>query len=160
MQNIYISLQSSGMRRKQNFESLDFYFLLSLLPSFFHFSFLIFFFSLAGHLAGFILLGRVFRKALGIRWKKGRWAMQQDFHGALQVNRTWFFGFFSGVLDWIVLIMVWFERSLHSAQVSRQSWPWPLKLMTSQGVERTCIRTGGYGRLRGKWVKHITASWK
>ena len=31
--------------------------------------------------------------------------------------------FFSGVLDWIVLILVWFERSLHFAQVIGQSWP-------------------------------------
>ena len=29
---------------------------------------------------------------------------------------TWLFAFFSGVLDWIVLILVWFERYLHSAQ--------------------------------------------
>ena len=26
--------------------------------------------------------------------------------------------------------------------------------MTSQRVERTWIRTGGYGRFRGEWVKH------
>ena len=61
-------------------------------------------------------MGRVFRKAF-------RWAMEQDFHGDLQVNLAWFFAFFSGVLDRIVLILVWFERSLHSAQVSGQSWP-------------------------------------
>ena len=29
--------------------------------------------------------------------------------------------FFSGVLAWILLIMVWFERSLHSTQVRGQS---------------------------------------
>ena len=58
---------------------------------------------------------------------------------------TWFLSFFSGVLDWIVLILVWFERSLHSKQVSRQSCPWPLKLMTPQRVERTWICTGGSG---------------
>ena len=51
------------------------------------------------------------------------------------------------------LILVWFERSLHSAQVSRQSYLWLLKRMTSQAVERTWIRMGGYGRLRGKCVK-------
>ena len=50
-------------------------------------------------------------------------------------------------------ILVWFERSPHSAQVSRQSCPCPLKLMTSQAVEGTWIRTGGYGLLRGEWVK-------
>ena len=51
-----------------------------------------------------------------------------------------------------MLILVWFERSLHSAQVSEESCPGPLKLMTSQWVERTWIRTGGYGRFRGEWV--------
>ena len=30
--------------------------------------------------------------------------------------------------------------------------PWPLKLMTSQRIERTWIRMGGYGRFRGEWV--------
>ena len=69
---------------------------------------------------------------------------------------TWFLSFFSGVLDWIVLILVWFERSLHSAQVSGQSCPWPLKLMTSQRVQRTWICRGGYRQFRGEWVKLYT----
>ena len=101
-------------------------------------------------------MGRVFRKAfriLGLGERKGRWVMEQDFHGDFQVLVTWFFASFSGVLDWIVFILVWFERSLHSTQVSEESCPWPLKLMTSQRVERTWIRTGGYGRFRGEWVK-------
>ena len=99
-----MSLRSSGMRRKQiNFEilSLDFYFSLSLLPSFFAFL-ASFFFSLAGHLVGFILVGRVFRKAfriLGLGERKGRWVMEQDFHGDFQVNVTWFLACFSRVLD-------------------------------------------------------------
>ena len=70
-------------------------------PLFFCFSCLIFF-SLAGHLVGFILVGRVFRKAfriLGLGERKGRWVMEQDFHGDFQVNVTWFFASFSGVLD-------------------------------------------------------------
>ena len=98
-------------------------------PLFFRFSCLIFF-SLAGHFVGFILVGRVFRKAfriLGLGERKGRWAMEQDFQEDFQVNVTWYFASFSGVLDWTVLILVWFERSLHSTQVSRQSCPWPLK---------------------------------
>ena len=135
MQNI--SLRSLGMRRNFTFSP----------PLFFRFSCLIFF-SLAGHLVGFVLVGRVFRKAfriLGLGERKGRWAMEQDFHGDFQVNVTWFSASFSGVPDWIVLILVWFERSLHSAQVSAQSCPWPLKLMTSQRVERTWICTGGSG---------------
>ena len=167
MQNI--SLRSSGMRRKQNFEkNFDFlglkvtqqsWLLLFAFspPFFFRFSCLIFF-SLAGHLVGFILVGRVFRKAfriLGLGERKGRWVMEQDFHGDFQVNVTWFLASFSGVLDWIALILLWFERSVLSAQVSWQSCPWPLKLMTSQRVEKMWIRTGSYGRFRGEWVKGL-----
>ena len=109
MQNI--SLRSSGMRRKQNFDivfgfksdtavlTFTFGFLSSLLFSLFlpHF-----FFSLAGHLVGYILVGRVFRKAfriLGLGERKGRWVMEQDFHGDFQVLVTCFFASFSGVLD-------------------------------------------------------------
>ena len=47
-------------------------------------------------------MGRVFRKAfriLGLSESKGRWVMEQDFHGDLQVNLAWFFAVFSGVLD-------------------------------------------------------------
>ena len=54
--------------------SLDFYFSLSLHPSFCAFL-ASFFFSLAGHLVGFVLVGRVFRKAfriLGLGERKGR----------------------------------------------------------------------------------------
>ena len=84
------------------------------------------FFSVAGHLVGFTLMGEVFRKAVrisGLDERKGRWVVEQDFHGNLQVNVTCFFASFSGVHDWIVLTLVWFERSLHSAQVSGQSYP-------------------------------------
>ena len=45
---------------------------------------------------------RVFRKAfriLGLGESKGRWVMEQDFHGDLQVNLAWFFAVFSGILD-------------------------------------------------------------
>ena len=100
-------------------------------------------------------MGRVLRKAfriLGLGERKGRWVMEQDFHGDFQVLVTWFLASFSGVLDWIVLILVWFERSLHSTQVTEESCPWTLKLMTSQRIERTLIRTGGYGWFRGEWV--------
>ena len=85
MQNI--SLRSSGMCRKQNFNivfgfksdtailTFTFSFLSSLLFSLL----LLFFFSLAGHLVGFILMGRIFRKAfysiLGLGERIGRWAI-------------------------------------------------------------------------------------
>ena len=128
---------------------LDFYFLLSLLPSFFTFL-TSFFFSCAGHWVGFILVGKVLRKAfkiLGWGERKGRWIVEQDFHGSFQVNVTWFSAFFSGVLDWIVLILVWFERFFHSAPLK--------KLMTSEVVEGTWIHMSGYGRLRGEWVNRV-----
>ena len=41
------------------------------------------FVSFAGHLVGFILVGKVFRKAfriLGLGERKGRWVVEQDFH--------------------------------------------------------------------------------
>ena len=126
----HISLRSSAMRRKQNF--------------FLRFSRLIF--SFTGHLEGFILVGKVLVKAftiLGLDERKATWVVKQDFHGNSWVNVTWFFAFFSCVLYWIVLILVWFERSLLPAQIRGQCCYPSLKLMTSQAVERTWIRTGG-----------------
>ena len=85
------------MRRKQNFD-IVFGFKSDTAVSTFTFPFLssprfslflLIFFSPAGHLVGFILMGRVFRKAfriLGLGERKGRWVMEQDFHGDLQVN--------------------------------------------------------------------------
>ena len=55
-----------------------------------------------------------------------------------------------------MLILTWFERSLHSAQVSGQKFPLPLKLMTSQAEEGMWIHTGGYRRLRGEWVNRVS----
>ena len=165
MQNI--SFRSLGMCRKQNFKIvfgfksdsavLTFTFLFLSSSLFSLFLALLFFCLLQGHLVGFILVGRVFRKVfriLGLDETKGRWVVEQDFPGNFQANVTWFFAFFefSGVLDWIVLILVWFERSLHSAQVSRQSCPWPLKLMMSQAEERMWTGMGGYRWCRGEWV--------
>ena len=67
--------------------SLDFYFSLSLSlsldPLLFFFFLASLFFSLGGHLGGFILMAKVFRKAfkiLGLYERKGRWEMEQDFH--------------------------------------------------------------------------------
>ena len=64
MQNI--SLQSSGMRRKQNFSTavLTFTFRFLSSPFFFYFSYLIFF-SFAGHVVGFILGEKFVQKLLG-----------------------------------------------------------------------------------------------
>ena len=105
-----IGLRSSGMHRKQNFEivfglksyravlNFTFHFLSSPLLSLF----LPHFFSFAGHLVGFILVGKVFGKAfriLGLDERKSRWIVEQYFHGKFQVNVIGFFAFFSGVLD-------------------------------------------------------------
>ena len=53
-----------------------------------------FFFQLAGHLVGLILMGRVSKKPfiiLELGTQKGRWVMEQAFHGDFQVSDTWFF---------------------------------------------------------------------
>ena len=89
MQNI--SLRSSGTLRKQNF---------AFSPTFF--TFLASFFSFVVYLGSFILVGKVFTKALRILRldeKKGRWVVEQYFHGNFRVNVTWVFAFFSSVLD-------------------------------------------------------------
>ena len=68
-------------------------------------------------------MGIVFREAfsiLGLDETKGKVG---DFRRNFRVNVTRFFAFFSGVLDRIVLILEWFERSLDSAHVSGQSCP-------------------------------------
>ena len=47
-------------------------------------------------------MGKVFKKAfgiLGLDKRKGRWVVEQDFHGNFQFNVTRFFAFLSGVLD-------------------------------------------------------------
>ena len=75
-------------------EVLTFIFCFSLL---FRISCLIFF-SFAGHVVGFILVGKVFRIS-GLDERKGRWVVEQDFHGSFQVNVTWFLAFFSSDLD-------------------------------------------------------------
>ena len=54
---------------------------------------MVFFFSLAGHLVGFILMGRVFRKAfriLGLGERKGRWVMNKIF---MEIYRSILHGF-------------------------------------------------------------------
>lgn len=52
---------------------------------------------------------------------------------------------FSGLPDWIMLILEWFERSLHAAQVRQESCLWALRQMTSQVVEGVWIHLGGSG---------------
>ena len=49
--------------------------------------------------------------------------MEQDFPGNFQVNVHVFLPFSPVSLTQFVLILVWFERSLNSAQVSGQSCP-------------------------------------
>ena len=156
MQNI--SLRSSGMRRKQKLGLTQQFWLLLfafLLPSFFAFLASFFFFCLAFSRLHFG--GKAFRKAFrisGLDERKGRWVVEQDFHGNFQLNVKRFFAFFSGVLDWIVLILVWFERYLHSTQVSGQIYPWPFKLMTSQVVQRSGSARAVTGGSGANWLRY------
>ena len=60
------------------------------------------------------------------------------------------------LISWIVLILVLFERSLHSAQVSGQSWPWPWKNDDVTRGRRTWIRTGGSGTNGLRYGKSAT----
>ena len=64
---------------------------------------------------------------------------------------AWFFAFYCGVLDRIVLILVWFERSLHSAQVSGHKLSVTVKTDDVTSSRSTWTGIGGYGRLRGEW---------
>ena len=99
-----ISLQSSDMHRKQNFGivfgfksytavlTFTFRFLYSPLLSLFlpHFVF----FGRA--FSRLLLVGKVFGKAfriLGLDERKGRWIVEQNFHGKFQVNVTGFLPF-------------------------------------------------------------------
>ena len=82
--------------------SLEFYFSLSLLSTFYAFCCLIYY--IAGILVGFILVGKAVR-TLGLNERKGRWVVEQNFHGNFQVNVTPVFTLFSGVLDRVVLIL-------------------------------------------------------
>ena len=68
------------------------------------FAFLASFFSFAGHLVGFIFVGKAFRKAfvgswimriLGLDKRTCWWVVEQDFHGNFRVYVAWFFAFFS-----------------------------------------------------------------
>ena len=50
-----------------------------------------FFFFVAGHLVGFIFMGKLFRntfRMLELDERKGRWVVQQDFHENILVNVT------------------------------------------------------------------------
>ena len=126
-------------------------------PLFFRFFCLIFFLMQA--FSRFHSGGKGFWKSLirilELDERKARWVVEQDFHGNFQVNVTWFFAFFSGVFDWIVLILVqfvWFEISLHSAQVNGHKLSVTIRTDDVTSSRSTWTRMGGYRQLRGEWV--------
>ena len=95
MQNL--SLWSSGMCRKQNFEDTFCFLFIASYYVFFRWTFSRLYF---GTLGG----------SLRIRWKERVWVVKQDFHASFQGNVTFFcccffFAIFSQLLDWIVLII-------------------------------------------------------
>ena len=85
-----------------------------------------FFPFLSRNLKGFVLVGKFFEKALniiGLDRRKCRRVVDQDlweFFGQLYM----FLAFFSGLLNWITLILAWFKGFLSPAQVTWQSCPW------------------------------------
>ena len=50
------------------------------------------------------MVGKAVR-TLGLNERKGRWVVEQNFHGNFQVNVTPVFALFSSVLDRVVLIL-------------------------------------------------------
>ena len=71
-------------------------------------------------------MGKDFRKGfriLELGKRKGRQVVEKDFHEIFRSTLHGFSPFSLVILDRIELILVWFERSLHSAQVNRQSCP-------------------------------------
>ena len=117
--------------------------------------FLPLFFLLLGILVTGKVLGKTL-KILGLDERKGRtWVVEKDFHGNFRVRVTRFCLNFISLLDWIVFVLVWFERSLHPAQVSWKNCPWMLKLMTAQ-VEEVLMDLhplDSYRQFKGVWVK-------
>ena len=85
------------MCRKQNFDSAVLTFTFSFSPPLFFTYFMPHFFFFAGHVVGFILVGKVCGKAfriLELYERKGRWVVEQDFLGNFQVSGTFFIAFF------------------------------------------------------------------
>ena len=90
--------------------------------------FLPFFFSFAGHLVGFISVGKVFGKAFRISEldeRKDSWVVEQDFQANFRGNVTWFSAFFSltSLTEPCSFWYIWFENSPYPAKVRGQNCP-------------------------------------
>ena len=140
------------MHRKQNLEVFGLK--VTQQSWFFAFCFSFLFFSCwAFIIVGFTLVGKVFQRAfgiLGLDERQGRWL----------ASGTRFSWKFSGqLLDvfcglfLILVYMVWDISSLCTS-ISRQSCPWPLKLMMPQEIERMWICICGLG-VNGLKVVHV-----
>ena len=113
------------------------------------------FFSFAGHLVDFILVGKFFGKAfriVGLDEREGRlrWVVKKDFHGNFWVNVTWFLPF--SLVSLTESCSFWYGLkdlfTLH--KLADESCLGPLKLMMSQVIKKKWICTGGYGQFRGE----------
>ena len=71
-----------------------------------------------------------------------------------QLYNVFLFSFFSGLLDWIVFILLWFERPLPPDRWLNGSSPWPFK---TDYVTSSRWDVGGCG---GSAAKGITANKK
>ena len=117
MQNI--SLQSSGMRRKQNFSTAVLTFTFRFLSLPFFLLFLPHFFFFCWACSRFHFGGKVCTKAFRIleldeRKDTCRQVVEQDFLGNFQVNGTWFFCLFLWCpwLSWAYPGLIWKISSL------------------------------------------------
>ena len=104
------SFQSSGMRRKQNFEIVFFResfaallsFTFCFLPSPLLLLFFPPFFSFVGRLLGYLLVGKDFAKRsriVNFFGRKYQWVVGQDFHWNFLLKVPRFFASFSGLFD-------------------------------------------------------------
>ena len=71
-----------------------------------------------------------------------------------QLYNVFFFSFFSGLLDWIVFILLWFERPLPPDRWLNSSSSWPFK---TDDITSSRWDVGGCG---GSAAKGITANKK
>ena len=109
------------------------------------------------------MVGKVFRKAfriLGLDERKGRWVVEQDFHGNFQVNVTCFFACFFVVVLFLFLFLVSLTE-LCSFWYGLKDLCASLRTKLSFTIKTNDVTSGGkdvvpHGRLRGEWVNQKT----
>lgn len=148
MQNISFCQVWACPEGKFQFQDLS-----TLAPLLFFWLFLPHLFSSAGHLVVFNSVEKIFGKTfriLKLHERKGSWVMQQILMGIFDPMLHVFLPFsLASLTEFVLIILVWFERSPHPASVTCnwQTCLWLLKMITSQVVQGTWISMGGSGTL-------------